>query len=107
MREAIKAHTLLDATTSSSAVSDWHANSNNGSADTTYQAVLGATGTTTGIVNIEVSNDMKNGIVMGTISLSGASHSDGFAVPSAAWKYSRAVMTALGASCDMTVTMGD
>jgi len=66
---------------------------------------MGTAGTTTAIVDIEVSNDNSSWITMGTISLSGASDTDGFA-STASWNYVRANVTALGAGADVTVIMG-
>lgn len=108
-RENIKAHTILNARTTTGA-GDGHQNSNNGTADTTYQATLDNESTTpVATVDIEVSNDNKNWVVMGTISLSGNGDTDGFAA-SAAWKLSRANVTAIsdgGGAAAVTVTMGD
>ena len=71
----------------------------------TYQATMGVAGTPTATVDIEVSNDGVTWIVMGGISLSGVSDTDGFA-STAAWKYTRSNVTALGAGADVTITMG-
>jgi len=68
----------------------------------TFQATNSADGTTT-TVNIDVSNDDTNWVTMGTISLSGANDTDGFA-SNAAWKYVRAVSTVTTGT--VTVTMG-
>jgi len=75
-------------------------------ASATFQATLSDTVTPAATVDIEVSNDKSQWIKMGTITLSGAEDTDGFA-SSASWKYVRANVTSIsGASADVTVTMG-
>ena len=69
----------------------------------TFQATNNASGTDT-VVDIEVSNDNVQWIVMGTITLSGNNDTDGFA-SSASWKYTRANVTAWNAGT-VTVIMG-
>ena len=75
-------------------------------AHTTFQATSDASHTGTSTVDIEVSNDDVSWIVMGTLSVTDASDSDGLA-SSAAWKYVRPNCTAHGDSTnEVTVTMG-
>lgn len=106
MKENIYAHTLLDEA-ASTLTSDGHQNHKNGSVDTTYQATLSNTTTPTATVLIEVSNDNKQWILMGTITLSGAEDTDGFAA-TASWKHSRARVSAIsGTDATVTVTMGE
>jgi len=69
----------------------------------TFQATNDASGTTT-VVDIEVSNDGVQWIVMGTISLAANNETDGF-VSSAPWKLVRANVTTRTAGT-VTVTMG-
>lgn len=75
----------------------------------TFQATLDAASTTpAATVAIEVSNDNLTWIVMGTISVSGNSDTDGFA-SNAGWKYVRSNVTAIsdgGGTGTVTVTMG-
>lgn len=75
----------------------------------TFQATLDAVSTTpAATVDIEVSNDGVAWIVMGTISVSGVSDSDGFA-SDAPWKLARANVTAIsdgGGTAQVTVTLG-
>lgn len=77
------------------------------SANRTYQASATATGALTADVDIEVSNDNVNWLVLGTISLADDdAASDGFA-SDAAWTYTRANVTAItGTGAAVTVTMG-
>ena len=73
----------------------------------TFQATMGTAGTTTATVDIEVSNDEVQWIVMGTITLNGVSDTDGYA-SSASWAFVRANVKALGTpgTTEVTVTMG-
>ena len=76
---------------------------------TTFQATLDAVSTTpAATVAIEVSNDKLTWVVMGTISVSGSSDTDGFA-SNAGWNYIRSNVTAIsdgGGTGTVTVTMG-
>ena len=77
------------------------------SSGATFQAVLSNTTTPAATVDIEVSNDKINWVGMGTITLSGAADTDGFA-SSASWKYVRPNVTAIsGTNAAVTVTMGN
>lgn len=76
---------------------------------TTFQA-FGTTsaGSGTGVINIEVSNDNTNWLVLGTISLtlSTTTATDGF-VANAPWKHVRANVTTLsGTGASVTALMG-
>ena len=72
-----------------------------------FQATVSGTGAVSATVNVEVSNDNTNWLVLGTITLSGTtSASDGFAA-GAPWPYTRARVTAIsGTSAAVTVSMG-
>jgi len=72
----------------------------------TYQATVAGTGAVTATVNIEVSNDASNWVVLGTITLSGTtSATDGLAA-NAPWKNVRANVTAIsGTSAAVSVVM--
>lgn len=73
----------------------------------TFQAVVSGTGAVSATVDIEVSNDNINFMVMGTISLSGTdTNTDGFAA-NAKWNYVRANLTAIsGTGASVTVVLG-
>ena len=81
--------------------------SKNGQGDCTFQATVSGTGSVSATVQIEVSNDNTNWLVLGTITLSGTtSASDGFA-STANWRYVRSNCTAIsGTSAALSVVMG-
>jgi hypothetical protein len=72
----------------------------------TFQAVAtAASGTVTGTILIQVSNDGANWITMGTITLNATTPAfDGFA-SAAMWEYVRANLTAVSAATTVVVTM--
>jgi len=75
-------------------------------ASATFQATLSDTVTPAATVDIEVSNDKSQWIVMGTISLSGANDTDGFA-SAAPWKHVRPNIKSIsGVNASVIVTMG-
>jgi len=81
--------------------------SKNGQGDATFQATVSGTGAVSATVNIEVSNDNTNWLVLGTITLSGTtSATDGFA-STANWRYVRSNCTAIsGTNAALSVVMG-
>ena len=107
-RETIKAKNILTEATATGAGEPVEL-TNTGSANHTFQATLDADSTTPAAnVDIEVSNDNSTWIVMGTISVSGNSDTDGFA-SSASWRYARANVTDIndgGGTAAVTVTIG-
>ena len=72
---------------------------------TTFQATAEGSHTAASSITIEVSNDLAQWITMGTISISGADDTDGFAA-NAAWSYVRARCTTHGGG-NIVVTIGD
>jgi hypothetical protein len=73
----------------------------------TFQAILTGVGAISATVNVEVSSDGVNFLVMGTITLSGTTIvTDGFA-SSAQWLYMRGNVTAIaGTSAALTLLTG-
>lgn len=94
--------TLLDAVTSTGeGESFWQLKK-----DKTFQAILSVSTTPTATVDIEVSNDGNNWVVIGTITLSGSGDRDGFA-SSAAWLHHRGNVKAIsGTSATVTLIAG-
>lgn len=94
--------TLLDAVTSTGAGGAKNLNG----LYSTFQAILSNTVGPSATVDVEVSNDGINWIVMGTIILSIAGETDGFS-SNAGWNYVRGNVTAIGgASTSVTLIMG-
>ena len=101
-----KSHTLLNAVTSTGAGSSY---SKPGLYSTLQAIANGSSGAYSATVNVEVSNDGTNWMVMGTITLSGTAttaDTDGFA-SNASWKYIRGNVTAIsGTGANVTLEMG-
>ena len=75
--------------------------------DRTFQAIATGAGAITASVNIEVSNDGINFLVLGTISLSGTNTATDGLASSAKWNYVRATLTAItGTSAQVSTIMG-
>lgn len=96
--------TLLDQHETETA-GDWIADKGT-QAKRTFQAVLSSTVTPAATVIVEGSNDGVNPITLGTITISGAEASDGFAVD-AAWSFYRGRVSSItGSHANITLTMG-
>lgn len=73
----------------------------------TYQAIVSGTGAVTATIEIYVSNDAVNWILMGTISLSGTTTAtDGF-TSEAPWKHTKAKLAEItGTGASVSAYMG-
>lgn len=73
----------------------------------TFQATVSGTGSVTSTVDIEVSNDSVNWLVLQTMSLSGTTTATDGIASNAPWGYVRAKVTAIsGTSATVNVVMG-
>lgn len=107
--EGIVNHVLLDDVSTTGAGSKVPIVKKGDSSATFQATVNGTSGAITATIDIEVSNNKTDWIVMGTISLSTTAptaDSDGFA-SNASWSFARANLTAItGADARVTVVMG-
>lgn len=107
--EGIVNHVLLDNVSTTGAGSKVPVVKKGDSSATFQATVNGTSGTVTATIDIEVSNNETDWIVMGTISLSATAptaDSDGFA-SNASWSFARAKLTAItGTGAVVTVLMG-